>query len=674
MPTKDKLTEVADKKKTTTPKTESKTVKKPTKKGNEVETSKKDTAETKPQITKEKQPITKKKLWIIITSVLCVAVLLTVSIAAIITATRRRLDMTPTSVITYNNHTKLRVVSPANNVSIYNDSNPTYYSNGTVLVVNEDTDTYGVYSYVRDCQVISTDYEFSKITPINLQCNGVNTGDTIFKLGNKFGEISNKITFHNDDGLDLKITEYDSEKEENYVYIKQRKLNTSEKRKGVKVTTKNRYTNEKVYISNVNYSTSYIVEGKYNYEVWTITTTDGKTYQNFYKVEDKQRELIQTNNLLGNSVELSDTELQMTILKNNEPAFYTISERASLNGEPLLNLTAYDINLNNIGSVEISTEHISSIVPVGNKMFIQFKTPCSEDDYDYAEIQENYSNKTTTYYQLETYSFNLKTGNYKKEKFKYLITDFNNSFNSETVLITARKIKDKTLQDSQLLLVNDYLKTKEIGYEIDTIAQISKDRYLVENTQGQYLIDSNYNLIAYLGNYDNYFTTGNAIMLSKTATGYTYVCSLDGIVVKQYFTNKIKNVYNEKYYMVETTTKKEDGTYTEYYLETLGVRQGTPLVSRKQDNETYTYNGVEYVGYNDQILADGVSIITRIRKNGETYTYEFYNIEGKKLLELNNFVSTNRVLNYWGYSDDGNILLYISTNVGGIGYTLMVDR
>ena len=126
--------------------------------------------------------------------------------------------------------------------------------------------------------------------------------------------------------------------------------------------------------------------------------------------------------------------------------------------------------------------------------------------------------------------------------------------------------------------------------------------------------------------------------------------------------------------MVETTTKKEDGTYTEYYLETLGVRQGTPLVSRKQDSETYTYNGVEYVGYNDQILADGVSIITRIRKNGETYTYEFYNIEGKKLLELHNFVSTNRVLNYWGYSDDGNILLYISTNVGGIGYTLMVDR
>ena len=674
MPTKDKLTEVADKKKTTTQKVENKTVKVSTKKGNEVETSKKDTAETKPQITKEKQPITKKKLWIIITSVLCVAVLLTVSIAAIITATRRRLDMTPTSVITYNNHTKLRVVSPANNVSIYNNSNPTYYSNGTVLVVNEDTDTYGVYSYVRDRQIISTDYEFSKITPINLQCNGVNTGDTVFKLGNKFGEISNKITFHNDDGLDLKITEYDSEKEENYVYIKQRKLNTSEKRKGVKVTTKNRYTNEKVYVSNVNYSTSYIVEGKYNYEVWTITTTDGKTYQNFYKVEDKQRELIQTNNLLGNSVELSDTELQMTILKNNEPAFYTISERASLNGEPLLNLTAYDINLNNIGSVDISTEHISSIVPVGNKMFIQFKTPCSEDDYDYAEVQENYSSTTTTYYQLETYSFNLKTGNYKKEKFKYLITDFNNSFNSETVLITARKIKDKTLQDSQLLLVNDYLKTKEIGYEIDTIAQISKDRYLVENTQGQYLIDSNYNLIAYLGNYDNYFTTGNAIMLSKTATGYTYVCSLDGIVVKQYFTNKIKNVYNEKYYMVKTTTKKEDGTYTEYYLETLGVRQGTPLVSQKQDSETYTYNGVEYVGYNDQILADGVSIITRIRKNGETYTYEFYNIEGKKLLELNNFVSTNRVLNYWGYSDDGNILLYISTNVGGIGYTLMVDR
>ena len=663
MPTKDKSTG--------TPAEEKKTTKKePSKKVEETKTAEQKTTETKPENTGKKFQITPKKLWIIITSVVCVAVLLSVAIASIIISTRKRLDMTPTNVISYNNHTKLRVVSPANNVSVYNSSNPTYYSNGNVLVVNEDTDTYGVYSYVRDKEVISTSYDYSKITAIALKNKGVKTGEHLFKLGNKFGEISNRITFHNDEGEDIKITEYDREKDENYAYIKQRKMSVSEKRKGVKVTTKNRYTYEKVCVANVTYSTSYIAEGKYNYEVWNITTKDGQTYQNFYKVEDKQRELIQTNNLLGNSIELSDTELQMTFLKNDKPAFYTVSNRASLNGAELLNLTAYDIDLNNIGSVNVSTENLSTIIPVGNKFLLQFTTPCSEEDYDFAKT----SGSSTKYYKLDTYSFNLKSGNYEKEKFNYLIADYNNEFNSETILITAQKIKNKALEDSQLLLINDYLKTKEIGYDIDTISQISKDRYLVENSRGQYLIDEKYELIAYLGNYDNYFTTGNAIMLSKTSTGYTYVCSLDGIVIKQYFTNKITNVYNEKYYMVETTTKKDDGAYTEYYLETLGVRQSTPLVSQKQDSETYTYNGVEYVGYNADVIADGVSIITRIRKNGETYTYEFYNIEGKKLLELHNFTSTDRVLNYWGYEDNNNILLYISTNVGGIGYTLMVDR
>ncbi len=628
--------------------------------------------DNKAENKKQRVPLTKKKLWLIITSVICVAVLLTVTITSIVFVSRRRLDMTPNNVITYNNHTTLRVVSPANNVSVYNSSNPTYYSNGTVMVENEDTNTYGIYSYVENREIISTSYEFSNITPITLKNGGISTGDTIFKLGNKFGKISNKITFHNDEGEDIKITEYDSEKDENFVYIKQRKINTSEKRKGVKVTTKNQYSCEKAYITDVSYSTSYIVEGKYNYEIWNITTKDGKTYKNLYKVEDKKRKLVQTNNILGNSIELSDTEFQITFLKNGEPAFYTVSERAELNNNGLVNITAYDLKFNNLGSAEFSTENLSAIITVGNKFLLQYQIPCSESSYDFAQTDTN--TNTTSYYQLETYSFNLKNGNYKKEKFNYVISNYNNQFNSETVLITAQNIKNKTLQESQLLLINDYLKTKEISYEIDTISQITEDRYLVENSYGQYLIDEKYELIAYLGNYDNHFTTGNAIMLSKTSTGYTYVCSLDGIVVKEYYTNKITNVHNKKYYMVETTTEKADGTYTEYYLETLGVRQSTPVLSQKVDSETYTYNGIEYVGYNDQVLDDGVSIITRVRKNGDTYTYEFYNIEGKKLLELNNFVSTNRVLNYWGYSDDDNILLYISTNVGGIGYTLIVDR
>lgn len=616
---------------------------------------------------KTKQPLSKKKLWIIITSIVCAVVLIAIVISTAIIVTRRKLDMTPNSIITYNNHTNLRVVSPANNVTVYNESNPTYYSNGTVLVENEDTDTYGVYSYTENKQIIPTDYQFANITPITLNVNGEEIQENIFKVGNKFGEISNEVAFYNDEGEKLNISCYDSDKKENYAYIKQRKLNVSEKRKGVKVSIKDKFEDNKIYITSATYSTSYIVDGKYNYEIWNLTAKDGTTYKNLYKVENKQRELIQTiNNLNGNSIELSDTTLEICFLKNNEPCFYTTQNITSSSGNSLLKINVYDINLNNIGSTEISTERLKIIFNVGNKLIFQFRQSTNEKEYDYAI--------GTSYYKVSTYSLNLKNGKYKEEKFDYLISDVNTEFNSETALIKAQKIDKKLLGDSQLLIMNDFLHTKEIDYEINTITKITKERYLVDNNLGQYIIDDKYNLICYLGNYDNYFTTGNAIMLSKTATGYTFVCSLDGIVVKKYETDKIINAYHDKYYMVKTTTKKADGEYNEVYLETLGVRQETPLYSQKADSESYIYKGVEYVAYNDTILKDGVSIITRVRKNGDYYTYEFYNIDGDKLLQLDNFISTNRVLNHWHYEDDESVLLYISTNVGGIGYTLMVDR
>ena len=650
--------------------TASKTTDKKVKSQNKENKTKQTTANTEVDNTK-KFTINKKKLWIIVVSIICSVVLIATAITSIVLISRRKLDMTATNTITYNNHKNLRVVSPANNVSVYNESEPTYYSNGTVLVENEDTDTYGVYSYTENRQVIPTDYQFANITPTELSVGGEGINEHIFKVGNKFGEISNEVAFYNDEGEKLNIINYDSDKDENFAYIKQRKLSVNEKRKGVKVSIKDKFEDKKIYITEARYSTSYIVEGKYNYEVWNITAKDGLVYQNLYKVDNKQRELIQTiNNLNGNSIELSDTNLQIVFLKNDEPAFYTARTITS-SSTPILQLTAYDIHLNNIGSAEISSENLTTSLVVGNKIFFQFERTASEDKYDYIR-KDSYGD--TTYYQLSTYSFNLKNGKYKKENFDYVITNYNNSFNTETALLTVQEVKNKTLQDSQLILINDNLRTKEITYQIDTITKITKDRYLVENSQGQYLIDDKYNLICYLGNYDNYFTTGNAIMLSKTATGYTLVCSLDGIVVTKYETDKIVNAYHNKYYMVKTTTKKDDGVYNEIYLETLGVRQDTPIHSQKKDNETYTYKGVEYVAYNDKILKDGVSIITRVRKNGDLYTYEFYNIDGDKLLQLDNFISTNRVLTYWDYKDDNSILLYISTNVGGIGYTLMVDR
>jgi hypothetical protein len=126
-----------------------------------------------------------KKFWIIATSILCAVVLVTTITASIIISTRKKLDMTPTNYITYNEHKKLKIVSPANNVSVFNDSNPTYYSNCTVLVMNEDTDTYGIYSYAKNKQIIPTNYPFENITPITLNNQGNTIDENLFKLKNK---------------------------------------------------------------------------------------------------------------------------------------------------------------------------------------------------------------------------------------------------------------------------------------------------------------------------------------------------------------------------------------------------------------------------------------------------------------------------------------------------------
>ena len=58
---------------------------------------------------------------------------------------------------------------------------------------------------------------------------------------------------------------------------------------------------------------------------------------------------------------------------------------------------------------------------------------------------------------------------------------------------------------------------------------------------------------------------------------------------------------------------------------------------------------------------------------GWTYDYQFYNVDGTLLLELGGFTSTTQQLTL-KYSDEKQMLLYIASNKGGIGYTILVDR
>jgi hypothetical protein len=210
-------------------------------------------------------------------------------------------------------------------------------------------------------------------------------------------------------------------------------------------------------------------------------------------------------------------------------------------------------------------------------------------------------------------------------------------------------------------------------YEIENIYKLNNNRFLVENSNGQYIVDKNYKKICHLGDYQNIFTTSDAIMLQDTSKGYTYVCSLDGVVVKKYYNREITNTHDDKYYMVSTEVTKNDQKYTEYYLERLGVRQSTPLASIAEDSARYTYNETEYVGFNTEMFKNGVSIITRIKENGSTYDYQLFNVDGELLLELGGFTTTTQNLTL-KYSDDNQMILYIASNKGGIGYTILVDR
>lgn len=610
----------------------------------------------------------------IITAILCGVMILVGIIASIILLTQKKFDISANSEPYINEHTNIRVVKPQTGMSIAEseqDSTPKYYSNGTVSIKSNATGKYGIYSFIDDKTIIPAEYGEDDIEPVKLDSSTKSTGEYIFKVkkqGN--GEIS----FVTDKGVNTEITVIDQGK--TYGCIKEKIIEVQQKRKGVKVKDKKDFISHKIEISDAEYVGSYIKDGEYNYECWVLTDADKNVYTNLYSVSEGKRKLIQTlNNPIGNPSNIADENSSFYFLSDGTPMISTSRNEYDSEHNYNIIIDTYDINFKHKNSATLKVDDTLKNrwgVQVGDSIFYQYIIPSTEDNYDYSDIVTTSEGSTTNYYLVKTHKLNMKTGKLKEVKFKYVIESSDTGFNPETALIKARKITSKTLDNEVILLVNDKLQTKKIDFDIDSIYQVNDDRYIVENSVGQYLIDEHYNLISYLGDFNSFFTTDEAILLSDKTN--TYVCSLDGVVVKTYQNNEVINAYHDTYYIVKETQEVDGVVTNKQYLEKVGIR-GEQIYLQQSDRDSYTYNGVSYVGYSVDIFEDGVSIITRVRKvNDSRFAYEFYNVDGDLLYSLDNFETGNRTLEWWGYTDDNHSILYISTNVGGEGYYLVVNR
>ena len=136
-------------------------------------------------------------------------------------------------------------------------------------------------------------------------------------------------------------------------------------------------------------------------------------------------------------------------------------------------------------------------------------------------------------------------------------------------------------------------------------------------------------MIASLEQYNDYFTTENAIILNSS-DGYAYVCNHDGVIVKKYPSSNVENTYSTKYYSVKETVVDGADTTTSYYLENLGVRQQVPYFIEVNGSTEHTYNNREY-SFANKIFTPSCTLISRVRQVNGLYSYDFYTITGKLL-------------------------------------------
>lgn len=596
----------------------------------------------------------KKKITIV---AICCAIILIGSAIGIIIATWKRFDIHPNYTISYNDHTKLKqIVLPQG----YDEYGSKYYTNATTQIKMSNEESYGVFSYIENDIIVPAKYSRDGITAIDITNAQEEVLENVFcgKLGSG---RSLDIAYYNSEGSRLSITEYDQTEQQMYGHILEKNLTVSLKKKGVKVKSKNSFNKKKIAITDAQFKVAFRRDGIYNYELWEITDTDGKTYINLYQVNDGKRNLVQTlNNSIGTNIESTSqtadlshltwlneeaqqwvnglfeySQVPLYFLKDGTPMLMQVSISSINSTEESVSLaiSIYDIHFNLKDTSHITINNsFHTALRVGNNIFVQYSKPASEKKYDYAMIEGD----TIKYFKLETLKLNLKTGSHSSIAFDYLITDYNSSFNIETVLIHAKEIKNRLLNNESLILINDKLQAKEINYEFNYLTKINNERYIASGNNGDYLIDEKYNKICYLGNADDIFTTKDAIIIQDNEKGCSYVCDMNGTIIKEYGLDEIENIYDDTYYLVNTTSEIDGNTYKEKYLERLGVRQDTPIHSQIEGT-SYTFNNQPYIGYTDYLYNTSGKTCTRLitrlsAKDDGKYVYSFYNMENKYLI------------------------------------------
>ncbi|MBQ7351447.1 MAG: hypothetical protein IJW59_01065 [Clostridia bacterium] len=622
-------------------------------------------AKTKEKTTETAVSSTKisKKSKLII-SIVCVSIIVLGIITGIVATCIKRFDISETDEFEFYDFNRMTISAPNSLLDIddtLNDSK--LHSNATQIVQHKESKHYGVYSYFENELIVPT--EFVSISRIDTE------DETLFRAS----RIDTDITLFNDEGDKLSITDYDINQNKTYSYILEKKTTIKKKKAGVKVSTKNSFRSKKIEITDVQYIET-LSRGEHSFEIWNITDIDGNVFKNIYKVDDEERELVSTlNSLVGANIGAISKDSLPTpyVLSNGKLSYITQNiTKQDYSSDELHNITIYNEDFEEEDTrTIIVNDTLNAFFFINDFIVLQYKKPASEKKHDFAE----YNGTNIKYYTIETLKLNLKNGNLNEVNFDYVINDVNYFANSITnsVQLYVQKIKSKKLENPEFLIVNKKLQTRKIEFKIENITEINDDVYLAKSDNGYYIIDEKFNKESFIGLYDNVFATEESLILSNITSDYTYVCNLEGTIAKRYLKSDIITTMDEKYYIVKEETSDSESDHTHYYRERLGVRDETPIFTKTETDSTTTFtsNDITYSNIirtleenraeNSATKGQNIDlgIITKVVNKGDSYTYEFYNIRGQKLIEVSNFSSPTAHPQIM-YSEDDKILIRIT--------------
>lgn len=596
-----------------------------------------------------------KKKKIIISSI-CAGVILLGTILTIILLNIKRFSSYTDSVITYNDHTYMTKVGTS---AYHSNIDAKIYENAT-QIIEDNSNKAGLYSYKQGKILIEPRYD--SIEAIEEKTDG---GNTYFLL--KDNNRPNEIKIVDEYGEDIKVTAYNKNSDKAYTYTKER--NIIYKEKNGKITTKTGdFKKKKTYISSASLDSEYTGEN-YHYEVWKFETEDGEEFKNIYDL-NKDRELVQSIGI-DTGLSIDQSNLRLTILENGDIRF--VGEIFEYNGSELksASLVVYDQNyeLKGKAKIQVNQGNLTSTL-VGDKLLLQLKEYGSESDYTYRVS----GNEGIEYYKLTTHTFDLKNGKLKTKKFNYILnvdSSKHSILNQNTTILDVQKIKDKQVVDTTTyLLINNRLQTKEIDYTIESLTKISEDRFIAKTTsiaQNNYvLINNKFELICEFRGIDSYFTTSESVIVTRDQK--SYVCNLDGLILKTYDKSDIIDIHHETYYMIKEESVVGGKNKTEYYLERLGKRNSSPISSHTAGDAMYHSNGKDYTEVKLIYENEALSLVILVSQiSSDNFTYKVCNFDGKILQTILDMPTPNKTFAtpLLGYSDD-----YVMATFDGVKYIL----